>query len=306
MTQYLAYDIGGTSLKYALIDKAGHIIKKSSMATYKDNLDGFLRTLYAVADKFKGQFNGIAVCAPGKVDTQNKIIHYGGALTFLDGLNIQKTLGDKYQVPVGVENDGKAAALCEQWLGELHDVNTGAIMTLGTGVGGGILIDNRVLHGHHFQAGELSWMITNQHQGVKNMAAYTGHSCSAVNMIKAINLSLKNLNLTDGRAAFAAIKAGNPIAIKIFKHFCLNVAVLILNIQSVIDGSKIVIGGGVSSQPILITEIKNQFNRILDHNPMLKKQVKPPEIVAAKFRNDTNLYGALYALLLELNGQVVR
>lgn len=306
MTQYLAYDIGGTSLKYALIDKAGHIIQKGSMATRKDSLTAFIQSLYDIADEFKGQFNGIAVCAPGKIDTQNKIIHYGGAITILDGLNIQKTLGDKYQVPVGVENDGKAAALCEQWLGELHDVNTGAVMTLGTGVGGGILIDNRVLHGRDFQAGELSWMITNQNQGVKNMTSYTGHSCSAVNMIKAINLKLRNLNLTDGRAAFAAINAGNPIAVKIFKQYCLNVAVLILNVQAVINGSKIVIGGGVSSQRVLIEEIKNQFNRILNHNPMLKNQVTPPEIVAAKFKNDTNLYGALYALLLELNGQVVR
>lgn len=306
MTQYLAFDIGGTNLKYALMDKEGHILEKGSVPSENKELYKFMNNMYQVCDKYKGRFNGIAVCAPGKIDTKKKIIHFGGALPFLDGLNLQDTLGKKYGVPVGAENDGKAAALCEQWLGELHDVNTGAVMTLGTGVGGGILIDNRVLHGRDFQAGELSWMAVNEAAGLKEKSAYMGELGSAVHMIKTINKKLGNEKLTDGKAAFEAIKAGNPDAVKIFKQFCLNVAIMILNVQTVINGEKIVIGGGISAQPILIEEIRKQFDYILQDNPMLGKQVTPPEIVAAKFKNDTNLYGALYALLLEINGQEVR
>lgn len=306
MTQYLAFDIGGTNLKYALLNKEGHIIEKATTPSQTENLDAFMGTMYKVADHYQGKFDGIAVCAPGKIDTQNKIIHFGGALPFLDGLNLQETLGKKYNVPVGAENDGKAAALCEQWLGELHNVNTGAIMTLGTGVGGGILINNRVLHGATFQAGELSWMVTDQSKGLQDMNAYTGSICSAVQMIRKINLSIGTADLNDGKTAFKAIKAGNEAAVKLFKEFCFNVAIMILNVQTVINGEKIVIGGGISAQPILIKEIRNQFQKILTDNPMLGDQVTPPEIVAAKFKNDTNLYGALYALLLELNGQEVR
>lgn len=306
MTQYLAYDIGGTNLKYALLDKEGHIIEKGNIPTKTENVDKFLNSMYVIADKYQGKFEGVAVCAPGKIDTKKKIIHFGGALPFLDGLNLEKTLGNKYHVPVGAENDGKAAALCEQWLGELHEVNTGAVLTLGTGVGGGILIDNRVLHGRDFQAGELSWMITNQSAGLQDMNAYTGSSCSAVKMVKAVNTKINNKDLNNGKLAFDAIKSGNEAAVKIFKQFCFNVAVMILNIQTVINGEKIVIGGGISAQPILIAEIRHQFKKILTDNPMLGDQVNPPEIVAAKFKNDTNLYGALYALLLELNGQEVR
>ena len=114
--------------------------------------------MYVIADKYQGKFEGIAVCTPGKIDTKKKIIHFGGTLPFLDGLNLEKTLSNKYHVPVGAENDGKVAALCEQWLGELHEVNTAAVLTLGNDVGGGILIDNRVLHGRNFQADELSWI----------------------------------------------------------------------------------------------------------------------------------------------------
>ena len=202
-----------------------------------------------------------------------------------------------------MESDGKAAALCEQWLGELHDVNTGAVMTLGTGVGGGILIDNRVLHGRDFQAGELSWMIINSGAGTQEMDAYTGKLCSAVGMVRAVNKAIENKDLNDGKADFAAIKEENIKAKKIFQEYCRNVAIMILNIQTIINGEKIVIGGGISVQPILIEEIKRQFKLLLANNEMPRDQGTPP---ATKYRNDINLYGALYALLLEINGQEVR
>lgn len=270
MTQYLSFDIGGTNLKYALIDQEGHILEKDRVKTNTENLDAFMQTMYEVADKYQGKFAGIAVCAPGKIDTKNKIIYFGGALPFLDGLNLEETLGKKYDVPVGVENDGKAAALSEQWLGE------------------------------------LSWMITNSSIGTRNMAAYAGFSCSAVNMIKKVNLALGNIDLDNGLTAFEAINNGDLRALAVFKRYCRNVAIMILNIQAVINGSKVVIGGGISAQPILIEEINNQFDKILQNNPMLNNQVIKPVIVAAKNGNDSNLYGALYALLLELNDEEVR
>lgn len=89
----------------------------------------------------------------------------------------------------------------------------------------------------------------------------------------------------------------------IFKLYCRNVAIMIINIQTVINASKFVIGGGISNQPILIEEINNQLAKILEINPMIGKQMIPPKIVAAKHGNDSNLYGALYSLLLELNKQ---
>lgn len=296
MTQYLVFDIGGTNVKYALMDNEGQLLEKGKRPS-ADNLDDFVAALYEVGDQYKGKFTGIAVCAPGKIDTEKMIIHYGGALTFLDGLNLKETLGARYGVAVSVENDAKAAALCEQWLGELKGVDTGAVMTLGTGVGGGIVVGGKLLHGSSFQAGELSWMITNQGAGLKEMAAYTAARCSAVRMVEKVNQELGNEDLDDGLAAFAAIKSGNEEAGKIFRQYCLDVAVMILNLQTVINGEKVVIGGGISAQEILIAEIRRQFGEILKDNPILGQQVIPPEIVVAKFRNDTNLYGALFALL---------
>lgn len=301
MTQYLAFDIGGTNLKYALIDEKGQISEKKRIKTSNESLDSFMDSLYIVGDKYKGKFEGIAVCAPGKIDTEHKTIYFGGALSFLDGLNLEKTLGKRYRVPIAVENDGKAATLSEQWLGELRGVDDGVALTLGTGVGGGIVVNHRVVHGWTFQAGELSWMIINSGLGTQNVAAYTGYSCSAVNMIRKINLALGNVNdLDNGRAVFEAIDKGDLRATAIFNRYCRSVAIMIINIQTVINASKFVIGGGISAQPALISGIDDQLHKILANNPMIGKQMIVPPVVAAKHGNDSNLYGALYALLLEL------
>lgn len=269
MKQYLTFDIGGTNLKYALIDEQGSILVKDRIRTNTENLTDFMSTMYQIADKYQTKFAGIAVCAPGKIDTKNKIIHFGGALPFLDGLNLQEKLGNKYKVPIAVENDGKAAALSEQWLGELQGINTAAVMTLGTGVGGGIIVDGHVLHGCNFQAGELSWMIIDKSKGVNQMSAFTGDCCSAVNMVKQINKVIGNVDLQDGLSAFKAINEHQEKACHIFSDFCKNIAIMILNVQAVINGEAVVIGGGISAQPILITEIKKQFNNLLLANKML-------------------------------------
>lgn len=231
---------------------------KGESGQARDNLDDLVAALYEVGDQYKGKFAGIAVCAPGKIDMEKMIIHYGGALTFLDGLNLEETLGSRYGAAVSAENDAKAAALCEQWLGELKGVDTGAVMTLGTGVGGGIVVGGKLLHGSSFQAGELSWMITNQEAWLKEMAAYTGAGCSAVRMVERVNQELGNEDLADSLAAFVAIKSGNEEAGKIFRQYCLDVAVMILNLQTVINGEKVVIGGGISAQEILIEEISRK------------------------------------------------
>lgn len=300
MTQYLVYDVGGTNLKYALMDHSGNILTKGKVVS-PDNLPAFKQALIDIADQFEGEFTAIAMCAPGKIDVHEKTIYYGGALTYLDGFNLEENLGARYQVPVSVENDGKAAALAEQWLGELKGVDTGAIMTLGTGVGGGIIANGTLLHGRDFQAGELSWMLLRAGEGLKKITSYTAYLCSAVQMIERINEALGNDQLDDGLAAFAAINRQEPVASDIFKDYCANIAQMILNVQTVINGEKIVIGGGISAQPILLDEINYQFEKLLSSNEMLGGQIIPPEIVAAHFQNDANLYGALYALLLQLD-----
>ncbi|KRL63112.1 ROK family protein [Lactobacillus psittaci] len=301
MKQYLVFDIGGTNLKYAMLDAAGNIVEKNKKPTVKTGLQEFLNEMYEIADSYAGKFKGIAISCPGKIDVDNKIIHFGGSLPFLDGVNVQKLFGDKYQVPVSVENDGKAAALAEMWLGALKDVVSGEMLTLGSEVGGGIVVGGQLIHGAHFQAGELSFM--RYDMNCDDWSGFTGQKGSAVNMIKRVNEALGNSDLEDGQKAFEAINAGDKTAMAIFTDYCRDVANIILSVQAVVDGAKVVIAGGISAQEIVIKTINEQYDFLAKKFYRVGNELTKPEIVRAQFENDANIFGALYALLLDVNGQ---
>lgn len=296
MKQYLVFDIGGTNLKYALINENGEIKYKGHQCTVSTDLKSFLNEIYEVCDQYKGKFDGIALSCPGKVDVKNKIVYHGGSLPFLDGLNIQKTLGERYDVAVSVENDGKCAALAEQWQGTLRGIENGAVLVLGTGVGGGIIIDHRLLHGVHFQAGEVSFMRMGM-DPQKGMEQCFGFIGSATEMVKRVNQACNHGDLTDGLAAFDSINSGDSKANMIFEDYCEKIAYLIMNIQAVVDLEKIAIGGGISAQPILVETIAQKYQTLHDAEPILKATITPPEIVNAQFGNEANLYGAMYAMM---------
>lgn len=155
MKNYLSIDIGGTNVKYAELDNAGQIIKKEKVNTIHDK-EKFLAEIDQIVVKCvdKG-VKGIAFCAPGKIAKTE--IHFGGALPFLDGVDFAKRY-KKYNLPIAVINDGKASVLAENWLGSLKDMKNCASITLGTGLGGGIIVNGKLLNGAHYQAGEVSFL----------------------------------------------------------------------------------------------------------------------------------------------------
>lgn len=131
-----------------------------------------------------------------------------------------------------------------------------------------------------------------------------GFTSSAVGMVERINTMLGNDNITDGKAAFEAIHCGNKQAISIFEDYCYVIANQILSIQGILDVKRFVIGGGISAQKILVEEINRQFNTIIKSNPILEVNIpKDIEIMATKFGNDANLYGALYNFLQKVENR---
>lgn len=298
MKNYLSIDIGGTNIKFAQLDNSGKIIEQDKVATPNDK-DSFLETIDQIIVKHLPEIKGIAFCAPGKIEKTK--IRFGGSLPFLDGIDFAEIYGKKYRIPVGVINDGKASVLAENWLGSLKDEDNCVAITLGTAVGGGIIVNGRLLRGVNYQAGELSFMITD-YLHAKDMAGNVGSLSSAVNLVQNINLATNYSDLTDGRHAFEMIKDDVPEAKELFEAYCKQIAILILNIQSVVDVQKFAIGGGISAQSILISGINRAYNALTNElNPMIGQTLHKPDIVASQFRNDSNLYGALYNLLLQIN-----
>lgn len=145
---YLSVDIGGTNVKFAELDNAGHIIEHEKIKTQHEK-DAFLHDIDEIVAKYvKKGVKGLAFCAPGKI--AHTKIHFGGALPFLDGIDFAERYR-QYNLPVAVINDGKASVLAENWLGSLKDMKNCAAITLCTGVGGGIIVNGQLLMEHIFK-----------------------------------------------------------------------------------------------------------------------------------------------------------
>jgi predicted NBD/HSP70 family sugar kinase len=299
MRNYLSIDIGGTNLKYGLIDHSGNLLFKRQVVTPNEKA-AFLAELKKIIVAYHSKIFGVAISVPGQVDSQTGIVYHGGSLPFLDRLNFRQLIQSAFgELPVGVENDGKAGALAELWLGVLQGQPNSAAIILGTGVGGGIILNNQLLSGSHFQAGELSFMVNNyQLVGEDKLV---GMNCSAVEMIEKIAIKLNLADKKDGIAVFEKLSQQQPLAWKIFRAYCQRVAYLILNVQSVVDLTTYAIGGGISSQPLLVKTINEEYDKMLLELPLVKETLTRPQIKKAKFENSANLYGALYGLLEKLD-----
>ena len=300
MDKYLAIDVGGTNIKYALMTEKAEILESGLRPTLlKQGLEGFLRKIEDIYRLYADQAQGIALSLPGIIDSEKGYCHTGGALTFLNGQSISKHISERCGVPVHIENDGKCAALAELRDGALKGCQNALVYIMGSGIGGGIIINGELVKGKHFYAGELSYVCTNEtawEDGGYSQAS----RCAAVPMIQRIKAE-KGIteDSFDGIKAFELIVGGDRDALRIFHETTRAVAIQLFNLQMILDLEKIAIGGGISRQPILIEGIRNSIDEICEtypgkeYNPNLPK----PIIVPCRFLSDANLIGALYNYL---------
>lgn len=295
--RYLVIDIGGTNIKCAQFDDEYSIIEKHKYVTPAVKSE-FIELIHQIIQEHEPVL-GLAFSLPGKVDTVKKTVYFGGALPYLHEMNFEKEFGHPYHLPVVIQNDAKSATFAELKLGHLQGIRDGAAIILGTGVGGGVILDGRLRSGGHFQAGEFSLsIIESKEEGLGKLA---GFACSAVEFIKEVNQATDWKEPLDGPHAFEMIQDGDERALPLFEDYCRSVAYLIINIQMFFDIEKCVIGGGISSQSILIDQIIKEYTVFINSHPLLKMNIPMIDIAGAKFHNDANLYGVYYQLLEALS-----
>ncbi|MFS0779771.1 ROK family protein [Neobacillus sp. 3P2-tot-E-2] len=288
---YLVIDIGGTFAKYSLMDSAGNITTKNKRLAPRTNYTDFEQMLFSIIEEQDlTTIKGIAISCPGTIDTETGTIYYGGSFPFLHEVNLAKVITEKYGKEVTIENDGKCAALAELWLGSVKGAKDAVVMVLGTGVGGGIIIDGKIHRGINLSAGELSYVM-NRIDPVTREASFFGLDGSAVEMVRKIAEKKQLEDVTDGVGVFEFINENDREAMEVFDEYCINIASQILNLQYILDPEVFAIGGGISVQPILLERIKWALEEVKKANPL---HMASPNIVSCKFRNDANLYGALY------------
>lgn len=299
MKQYLALDLGGTFIKYAIITETANILCQGKIPSPTDNMQNLLAALTPLHEKFNGQYEGVAVSMPGRIDTANGIAHTGGSFTFIWDEPLAQKIEQCLHAPTTIANDGKCAANAEAWNGVLRDVSNGAVIVLGTGTAGGIVLDGKVLMGSSFSAGEFSMIgadFGKLARGVRSLA-------DDISALWCDKMSARGLLMhyaarkeipydsVDGYSFFEAYEAGEKEAAETLDEFGRYAAAGIYSLQAVLDLQKIAIGGGISARPeveqVIQKAVKKQFEAI----PLTP--FSQPQITTCHYKNDANLIGAL-------------
>ena len=294
MKRYYVMDMGGTLVKYALMNENAEIQEQGSFAAVTEDLDPFLDSLDENIRRYQGQYEGIAVSMPGRIDTARGIAHTGGAFRFFKNDPLQKILEERYKVPVTLANDAKCAAQAEAASGALKDVSSGAVIVIGTAIGGAIVLDHKVYMGSQYAAGEFSYLVTDFDEFTKYASSLRGSwaECfSAAVMVRQFALR-KNEDPEEynGIRFFEAYDQGDEDAIELLEEMGRMAAAGIFSIQAVLDLERIAIGGGISARKEVIDVIRKHLEKCYDAPSI---PFRFPEIVRCHYGNDANLIGAL-------------
>ena len=295
MKYYVAFDIGGTYVKHAILSELGEILRKDSYTTPVAEYDLFMNKLVETVKDYQkaNEVSGIAISLPGFINAKTGYSELAGAITALNGKNLKISLMDELKLPIAIENDANCVALAEKFLGNATECQDFICMTIGTGIGGGIFINGKILHGHRFRAGEFGMMHMKAVDDPYTNMHFTSSTLALINFYK----KYKNMTpeeLIEGDAVFEEAK--NDIGIKNVVDMWLKyLSYSIFNLVCTLDPEKILIGGGVSNKDGLIRMIEEKINEIPGW-----KDFKIP-IECCYFRNDAGLVGALYHFLQEQN-----
>ena len=305
-------DLGGTSVKLAYFDATGTLLEKWEIPTVTENGGKEILPLIAASVLDSLQRNGIAreeiigigIGVPGPVSEQgvvNKCINLGWGV-----FNIHEALSNLTGFPVKAGNDATVAALGECWKGGGRDCENMVLVTLGTGVGGGIVARGKVLHGAHGAAGEIGHLVLNRDETEVCGCGKRGcveQYCSATGIVRVAKQFLaaserpsvlRKEEVLTCKAVFDGGKAGDPVAQEILEQIYGYMGEFLANICNTVDPDAVVIGGGVSKagQPLL-EGVQRHFAKYAFH------AVSGVRFALAELGNDAGVYGAFKLALTE-------
>jgi glucokinase len=255
-----ATDLGGTHLRVALVDKSGRIHKQHKQQTPKDDSpDAIVSALAGIADEWRkgdgGPIIAASVMVPGAVNAEQSVVLQAPNLPSLLNFKFKDVLQERLGWPVVLENDANAAAIGEMWLGAARGCSDVVSVTLGTGVGGGVVLDGKLWRGAHGSAGEIGHTTVDPFGGLKCKCGNTGclelfASATAIARMAHEGLSrFPDSTLHDGdisaEKVYAAGRTGDELALAVFQKAGRYLGVGLANLMSLIDPELIVISGGV-------------------------------------------------------------
>jgi glucokinase len=256
-----AVDLGGTHLRVALVDDTGRILEQLKQETPKgDSAECIVNALANAAAQWtdeKQRVVATSIMVPGAVDANKAVVLQAPNLPSLVNFGLKAALEKRLGWPVFLENDANAAAVGEMWLGAARGCRDVMSITLGTGVGGGLILDGKLWRGSHGTGGEIGHTTVDPFSGLKCKCGNTGclelfASATAIVRMARESLSLypetklKRDELTAKRV-YEAGRDGDELALAVFKRFGMYLGIGLANIINLIDPEIIVISGGAAN-----------------------------------------------------------
>ncbi len=295
----IGIDLGGTNLRAAAIDKDGKMLEKISGSTPVASgpgpvVDDMAQSVEKLREKFgRDDLVGIGAGVPGNIDMAKGVIVGWGNMPIFNGYAMRDELSKRLGTKVILENDANAAALGEQWMGAGRGVDDLVLLTLGTGIGGGIIVDGRILHGQIGMAGEVGHITISPNGnpcGCGNRGCLEKHASATAVSAMARLLGLGH-DLTSQQVYDLAVH-GNDRAKEIFKVMGEALGIALAGLINIFNFPLFLLGGGVVAAwdffaPAMLAEVER---RSFTYRSTLKTM--PTRIEAAKLGGDAGLYGA--------------
>ncbi len=306
---YVGVDLGGTNIAVGIYNENLDLIYKTSAPTRNerpakeivDNMSALVKEVAQHENIDLKDVKSIGVGSPGSVDTKKGIIVYSNNLKFKD-TPVKEWMEAELGIPVYIENDANCAALGEAMKGATKDANHSVMITIGTGIGGGVIIDKKIYSGFNGAGGELGHTVINMDGpdctcGRKGCWETYGSATALIR--QTYEAAVKNpdsmlgkqiggdFDKVSGKSAFETMRAGCPVGAKVVEDYITYFGMGIANMINIFRPDILVIGGGVSKEG---DNLLKPLMKVLENN-CYGGEVQT-EIKIAQLGNDAGMIGA--------------
>jgi len=304
----IGVDLGGTSIKLGIVSDNGKLVKKISARTEAEKgpkkvISNIVSGINELTEKSKYKISGIGIGCPGVVTPGKGIVENPPNLPGWDKVNIGKIIAKEFDKPVFVDNDANAAAIGELTFGSGKNFKSFIMITLGTGVGGGIVIDKKIYHGDYGAAGEIGHISIDYNGPKCNCGSYGCIEAYAGNLYlrervrselkkhpdsKIWKLINNDLSKVSPRNVQDAAESGDEFAKSVIDELGFQLGSAFASLCNVLDISVFIIGGGIAGfgKPLFNAIRKTISRRVLSP---IRPRVR---VLPAKLKNDAGIKGA--------------
>ncbi len=287
MKTYICIDIGGTNIKYGTIEESGRILTSKETPTEAQlGGPGILRKVTSIIEEYLPTISPVGVCisSAGVVDCRKgEIIHAADTIPDFKGTAFKATVEERYHLPCEVENDVNCAALAEHYAGAAKGTSSSLCLTIGTGIGGAMIVNNQIHHGFCYSGCEVGYM-----HMMGSSFQKLGASSILVEKVQTWenNFSPK----INGKYIFQKAKEGDKNCIRAIDEMVDVLGMGIANICYIINPEIVVLGGGIMAQKdYLYDKIRASMDRYLI--PFISQRTR---LAFAQNQNQAGMLGAFY------------